>query len=160
GEVGYLKPDGHAVELYPIEAPILDKNGVIMQKRNRLSYAILNQVSGEYRGQFFNDALTVNAGVRAPFFKRDLTNYCITESGGSGFVDCIPSAADQAKFLAANPTFVGPLHRVINYNKVLPSAGLVYNFMPKFSLFASYDKGLQVPGTDNLYNAFAYPLSN
>lgn len=160
GEVGYLKADGHAVNLYPIEAPIADKNGNLMQKRNRLSYAVLHQVSGEYRGQFFDDKLTINAGVRAPFFKRDLTNYCITESGGSGFVDCIPTAADQAAFLAANPTFVGPLHRVINYNKVLPSAGLVYNFLPKFSLFASYDKGLQVPGTDSLYNAFAYPLSN
>jgi iron complex outermembrane receptor protein len=160
GEVGYLKADGHAVNLYPIENPIFDADGNMMQKRNRLSYAVLNQVSGEYRGQFFNDTLTVNAGVRAPFFKRDLTNYCVTESGGSGFVDCIPNAADQAAFLAANPAYTGPLHRVINYNKVLPSAGLVYNFMPKFSLFASYDKGLQVPGTDNLYNAFAYPLSN
>lgn len=160
GEVGYLKADGHAVNLYPIENPILDADGNKMEKRNRLSYAILNQVSGEYRGTFFDSKLTINAGVRAPFFKRDLTNYCVSEAGGSGFVDCIPDAADQQAFLAANPTFVGPQHRVINYSKVLPSAGLVYNFLPKFSLFASYDKGLQVPGTDNLYNAFAYPLSN
>jgi iron complex outermembrane receptor protein len=160
GEVGYLGKNGYSLSLFPSDNPIRDVNGNVMEKRNRLSYAILNQVSGEYRGQFFDSKLTVNAGVRAPFFKRDLTNNCVSESGGNGFVDCLSTAADTAAFLKANPTYVGPMHRVLNYNKVLPSAGLVYNFVPHFSLFASYDKGLQVPGTDSLYNAFALSASN
>ncbi len=32
------------------------------------SIALLNQIAGEYRGEFFDHRLTVNLGVRAPFF--------------------------------------------------------------------------------------------
>ncbi len=37
---------------------------------------------------------------------------------------------------------------------MLPSAGLTYQFGEGYSVYASYSKGLQVPGTDQLYNAF------
>jgi iron complex outermembrane receptor protein len=46
---------------------------------------------------------------------------------------------------------------VLNYHKLLPSAGLVYDFTPNLSGFASYTKNLSVPSTDNLYNAFYFP---
>ncbi len=45
---------------------ILVANGIAVQKRSRFSYAILQQMSGEDRGQFFAGALTVTAGVQAP----------------------------------------------------------------------------------------------
>jgi iron complex outermembrane recepter protein len=161
GEVGYLNQYGNAVTVYPDEGPtVVSVNGKPVEKRNRLSYAILNQVSGEYRGQFFDNRLTINAGVRAPFFERDLNNYCVTESGGKGYVDCFNNDASQAAFLAANPTYVAPMSRTIHYHKVLPSAGFIFSLMDHVSLYGSYDKGIQVPGTDNLYNAFSFSADN
>lgn len=160
GEVGTLETNGYASSVYPDLQPLRDINGNKLEKRNRLSYAILNQVSGEYRGQFLDDKLTVTAGVRAPFFKRDLNNFCVTEASGNGFIDCLSDPATTAAFLAAHPTYAPPQSRNYSYSKVLPSGGFTYEFIPHFSLFASYSEGLQVPGTDNLYNAFSYPASN
>lgn len=162
GEVGRLGSNGYALSVFPDMNPILDANGNAIEKRNRLSYAILNQVSGEYRGEFFDSKLIVNAGVRAPFFKRDLTNYCVAEAGKNiGFVDCFNGdPATQAAFLKANPTYAAPQNRVLHYSKVLPSAGFTYSFTPQVSLFGNYSKGIQVPGTDNLYNSFAFPIDN
>lgn len=160
GAVAFLNQNGKSSEYFPIDNPILDVNGDAPQKRNRLSYAILHQVSGEYRGTFLDEKLIVNLGLRAPFFKRKLNNYCVSESGGLGYVDCFSVAADQAAFLAANPSYAAPQSREFNYSRALPSAGLTYHLTPAASLFANYSKGLQVPGTDNLYSAFEFPLDN
>jgi iron complex outermembrane receptor protein len=155
GEVGYLMGNGEAVSPFPVNNPIVGADGNVLQKRDRLSYAILHQVSGEYRGTFM-DALTVTAGVRAPFFKRNLTNNCFTSSN-SGFVDCFAgNSAAEAAYGAVNPTRQGPQKRVFKYDKVLPQAGLVFDVTPQASLFANYSKGVQVPGTDNLYQIFFY----
>ena len=54
--------------------------------------------------------------------------------------------------------FAGPQQRVFNYNRVLPNIGMVYHVGGDVSMFANYSKGLSVPGTDSLYNAFYYPL--
>jgi iron complex outermembrane receptor protein len=155
GPVTFLDDAGHSINPFPIDDPINDKSGNPMQKRNRKSIALLNQVSGEYRGQFFDDKLVVNAGLRAPFFKRQLTNYCVTEFGGT-FVDCFNDPASQAVFLAANPTYVPPVSRTFKYDKLLPQAGFTYDFTPKISAYGSYSKGLQVPGTDNLYQSLGF----
>jgi len=155
GEVGYLRQDGFGVTPFPVDNPILEANGIAVQKRNRFSYAILHQVSGEYRGQFFNDALTLAAGVRAPFFKRNLNNYCFTYTV-TGTLTCLDSAVANAAYAAANPTVQGPQSRILNYSKVLPNAGLTFKATQNSSLFFNYSKGLQVPGTDNLYNAFFF----
>ena len=157
GEVGLLDTDGEPLDVFPINDPEADVNGVILQKRDRLSYAILHQVSGEYRGRFLEDALDVTVGLRAPFFKRDLNNYCFTTSD-SGFVDCFggPDDPRNATYAAANPTVQGPQQRVLKYDKILPNVGFVYDIMDRVSVFANYSKGLQVPGTDALYNAFFF----
>ena len=39
---------------------------------------------------------------------------------------------------------------------MLPNVGFTYDFMPRMSVFANYAKGLSVPSTDNLYNAFFF----
>ncbi|MFX8938080.1 hypothetical protein ABTN00_20740, partial [Acinetobacter baumannii] len=80
-------------------------------------YAILHQISGEYRGQFLDEKLTVTAGVRAPFFKRNLTNYCYTTNAG-GSLACLPTAAGNTAFGAANPTAAAPQQRIFNYHRV------------------------------------------
>ena len=157
GRIGLLKANGNPFDVFPINDPVIAADGFAPSKRDRLSFAILNQVSGEYLGSFFDDALVVNAGIRAPFFKRDLDNYCFTTSA-SGFVDCFGRGNDAANaaYAAANPGVQGPQQRVLKYDKILPTAGLVYNFTPVISAFGNYSKGVQVPGTDNLYNSFFF----
>ncbi|WP_421839131.1 TonB-dependent receptor [Novosphingobium sp.] len=169
GEVGTLQFDGEPTDVFPINKPLTGANGVVVEKRDRLSFAILQQVAGEYRGEFFGGNLVVNAGVRAPFFKRNLTNYCFATSA-SGNVDCFGQDATlNAAYAAANPysfnsttnkiTGVAPpQQRVFNFNRVLPNVGFVYRLGSGVSLFANYSKGLSVPGTDSLYNAFVFPL--
>lgn len=155
GQVGYLDRGGTPIDVFAINDPITDSNGNVVQKRDRQSYAILNQVAGEYRGNF--GPLTVNAGLRVPFFKRDLENYCFTTSA-SGFVDCFGQDADlEAAYAGQNPTVQGPQRRIRKYSEVLPSVGAVYDLTPRASVFASYSKNLSVPGTDALYDSFFFP---
>jgi iron complex outermembrane receptor protein len=155
GEVTLVGVNGLTSEFFPENNALLDPTGEPMQKRNRRSKAILNQVSAEYRGEFLEDRLTVNLGVRAPWFTRKLNNLCVTETGGT-FVDCFNNAAMQAAFLAANPGYVPPIKRTIKYNKVLPTAGVNFSLAPSVSLYGNYTKGLSVPGTDNLYQSLGY----
>ncbi|HYE28006.1 MAG TPA: TonB-dependent receptor [Allosphingosinicella sp.] len=156
GEVGLLNINGEPFDVFPVNDPQADVLGVNLQKRDRLSFAILHQVWGEYRGEFFGDRLVVNAGLRAPFFKRDLNNFCSTSSA-SGFVECFGRGdARNAQFAALNPTLQGPQQRVFKYDEILPNVGFTYDFMPRASVFANYAKGLSVPSTDNLYNSFFF----
>ncbi len=157
GEVGFLKLNGAPFDVFPVNNPIAGSNSVILQKRDRLSYATLNQVAAEYRGEF--GGATVTLGLRAPFFQRDLTNNCFTSSAG-GFVECYGSNTTLAGQIAtANPTWAAPQSRTLKYNRVLPSIGATYKFGGGASVYASYTKGLQVPSTDNLYNAFFFPVN-
>lgn len=159
GELAPLQANGFPTDVFPINNPILTKTGQIIEKRDRLSFAVLDQVSGEYRGTF--GGLTVNLGVRAPWFKRNLHNFCFTTSA-SGFVDCLGrgNSADNATYATANPSYAAPQFRQFNYNRVLPNVGATYKFGGGFTAYVNYSKGLQVPGTDNLYQSFYYPLSN
>ena len=166
GEAGYLQSNGEPVDVFPVNDGITTSDGFALQKRDRLSFAILHQIAGEYRGEFMDGKLVVNAGVRAPFFRRNLTNYCFTTSA-AGFVDCFgQNATLNAAYAAANPYsinnnivsgYAAPQQRVFNYNKVLPNVGVVVKPVDNISLFASYSKGISVPGTDSLYNAFYFP---
>jgi len=154
GEVGYVLPNGEPQDVFPINDPILDANGFPMEKRDRLSSAVLHQLFAEYRGDF--GPLTVNVGLKGQHFIRNLTNYCFTTSA-SGFFDCFgQNATLNAAYAAANPQFQGPQNRRFTYDKLLPNVGLVYDLTPQLSAFGSYAKGLSVPSTDNLYNSFFF----
>ncbi len=171
GEINSLLPDGSPTDVFPANNAIKGANGQILQKRDRLSYATLNQVAGGYRGEF--GALTVEAGVSAKFFQRDLNNYCFTSSSG-GFVECFGRDATlQSEIAANNPYtynattgaatgFALPQKRTYKWNRVLPSGGVTYKFgaAGNAAIYANYSKGIQVPGTDNLYNAFYFPQSS
>jgi iron complex outermembrane receptor protein len=159
GELAPLQQNGFPTDVFPINSPTLSANGRIVEKRDRLSFAILDQVAGEYRGSFGD--LTVNVGVRAPFFKRNLNNFCFTTSA-SGNVDCLGrgNSADNATYTTANPNYAAPQKRTYTYNRVLPNVGATYKFADHFTAYINYSKGLQVPGTDNLYQSFFYALSN
>lgn len=150
GTAGLLYPNAEPYDVFPINDPLLDSTGVAPQKRNRLSYAILNQVSAEYRGEF--GPLVAQIGVRAPFFKRELNQFCVT-TDTSGNVNCINGEANIAAYLTANPTYLAPTSTTYKYDKILPNIGLTYNITPVVSVFASYAKNLSVPGTDPLYGS-------
>ena len=155
GEVGMLFTNGEPMDVFPVNNPVLDANGEVLQKRDRQSYAILHQVSGEYRGSFLDNRLTTILGLRAPFFTRELNQNCYTTSD-NGFVDCV-RPADAAAYEANNPAAIPPLSREYKYDKLLPSAGLVYDVTDGASVFANYAKGLSVPATDPLYNSLFFP---
>jgi iron complex outermembrane receptor protein len=186
GEAGLVQLNGEPYDVFPVNDPLLDASGAPIEKRDRKSIAMLNQISGEYRGEFFEDKFTVNLGVRAPFFRRELNQNCFTVAG-NGNVACVSPTQVAAYGLAnpytyfgpgetsvggiARPTtpscnnvqracivgFAAPQRRVFNYNRALPNVNLGYKFGGGFSMYASYAKGLSVPSTDNLYNSFYYP---
>lgn len=156
GQVMPIQFNGEPFDVFAVNDPDVDVTGAVLQKRDRLSYAMLNQISGEYRGEFFDGSLITTLGVRAPFFKRDLNNYCFTTSD-SGFVDCFgKDDARNATYAGLNPTVQGPQQRVLKYDDILPNIGLLFKPNSQMSIFANYSKGLQVPGTDALYNAFFF----
>lgn len=168
GQVGFLRPNGDPIDVFPVNNPIVDANGNVLQKRDRQSLAILDQISGEYRGEFGN--LIAILGLRAPFFTRNLTQNCFTTTGNAnqGFVDCAYGPAATA-FQAANPYSFDaatnrpsgaaiPQQRVYKYNDILPNIGLIYKF-GEASIAANYAKGLSVPGTDPLYASLYFPAS-
>lgn len=155
GEVTLLQVNGEPVNVFAVDAAEGDVTGVNLQKRDRLSYAILHQLWSEYRGEFMDGKLVVNAGLRLPFFKRDLNNFCAASS--PTFVECFGRGDPRyATFATLNPTIQGPQQRVFKYDAILPNVGFTFDIMPRMSVFANYAKGLSVPSTDNLYNAFFF----
>jgi len=155
GSTTYQLLNGEPADVFPINDPLLTVNGDVLNKRDRLSYAILHQVSGEYRGEF--GGLTAVLGLRAPFFTRELNQYCFTTTpnAGQGFVDCLGSQ-DTTAYEAAHPTYAPPQSRTYKYDKLLPNLGFTYAFGDA-SVFANYAKGLSVPGTDPLYASLYFP---
>ncbi len=150
GTAGSLLGNGEPADIYPVNDPLLDADGVAPQKRNRKSFAILHQAAAQYRGEF--GGLTAELGLRVPFFERELNQYCVT-TDPSGNVNCINGEDDIAAYVAANGGSVAPVSATYNYDAVLPNVGLTYEVMPGASVFASYAKNLSVPGTDALYGS-------
>src|SRR5206468_3824039 len=147
GEVGYLKTNGEPQDVFPINDPIIDGRGFKLEKRDRESFAVLHQASAEYRGDF--GRLTVDVGLRAPYFIRNLNNHCFTSSA-SGFVECTGrDPARDAQILALNPQVVDPTTgrvlsgwsppqmRRFTYKKLLPNIGLIYDITNQLSTFAN-----------------------
>jgi len=173
GEVGLVDRNGEPFTVFPVDDAVeAGPNSVPLQKRDRQSYAILHQVSGEYIGSFFDKRLTVNIGARLPFFTRDLKNNCFTSSA-SGFLECSGGDAALNTIIGNNnPYFVNPVtgqvvsgfsppqDRKLKYNDVLPNIGATFDITPRISAFGNYAKGLSVPSTDNLYNAFFFPADS
>ena len=172
GEVGLLAASGEPLDVFPVNDPVTDVNGVALQKRDRQSYAILHQPSAEWRGEFFDDRLTTTVGLRMPFFTRKLDNNCFTSSASNSsgaFVECSGGNATVDALIASNNPYVvdpvtgaisgfsPPQERTLKYNKPLPNIGFVYDVMPSVSIFGNYAKGLSVPSTDNLYASFFFP---
>ncbi|WP_336987052.1 TonB-dependent receptor [Altererythrobacter aquiaggeris] len=154
GQISVMQANGEPIDVFAIDSALLDVNGNEVNKRDRKSFAILHQLSGEYRGRF--GGLTAVLGLRAPFFTRELNQNCFTTSI-NGFVDCPAAGQNLTQYQTLNPTYVAPLSREYKYDELLPNVGFTYDFNSGLSLFANYAKGLSVPGTDPLYDSLFIP---
>ena len=136
---------------------VINLDGYNLQARDRKSIAELNQFSLEYRGRFLDEALTVNLGVRAPFFRRELNQYCFTQNASSNVL--CTSEVPNATLANGNVTFAGrgttqyikPYQREVKYDDILPNVGATYRFGEGHSVFGSYSQSLSAPRTDSLY---------
>lgn len=145
-------------------------DGDIIRGRDRFSIAELQQYALEWRGQFDEDKLTATIGLRAPFFTRELNQYCYTPNGGSGNSGTIgvrggvlcTSRSPNATLANGNVTFVTPMtgspvefiapyKETVKFDDILPNAGLTFAPWDKHMFYLSYAEGLSAPRTDNLY---------
>lgn len=173
GQVGYIKTDGSfdpenvfaGTEGTPIQLP----DGSLLRRRDRLSIALLNQFSGEYRARFMDEKLLFNLGLRLPFFKRDLTNFCYQRDTFNAFcttqVGTPVDGTDDGNglplvtFPASGPLNTSASNRYgqprsfeRKYDKALPNVGISYNLTNELSVFSSWAKTLSAPRTDDLYD--------
>lgn len=152
GEFGFLGASGVPGSVYGGKGgwgstPILAADGTVLEARNRLSIAELNQFSLEYVGKFFDDHLRVDLGVRDPHFSRDLNQYCYTSKSSGSSVLCTQDSAAATK---AGYT-IAPFAKDVSYTKVLPNVGLTWRFDPANMVYFSYSQELSAPRTDDLY---------
>jgi len=193
GELGYIDPvTGQPGSIFGGKegwgsTQVKTADGSILRTRDRASVAMLNQVAVNYIGQFMDDRLHVNIGVRDPYFKRELNQFCYTYNGTTVQCDSVDPALVQAALakdiaaLQANPklaaaanlsqlllgkatginndTVLGlpnfrmPFRQTVNYNKVLPNAGVTYRINDDQLVYATYAKGFSAPKTDDLYSS-------
>lgn len=136
--------------------PVIAADGTDLRTRDRKSKAILNQASADYEGDFFDNTVHVSIGVRAPFFERDLNQYCYTVekagTGGAGGANLSPNSSTGQYCSTQTPTnvalaagnaqhlppgtyvqfaggtayFDAPYHATKDYNRILPNVGLSY----------------------------------
>lgn len=141
---------------------VLTADGSELRGRDRYSIAQLNQVAAEYRGEFFDNKLTAQLGLRAPFFKRELNQYCYTPDGGtgnSGGALCTTQTPVATRpngnvvFVdAANAVqYIAPYEDDIKFDDVLPNMGLRYEMTDAQMVYFSFAENLSAPRTDNLY---------
>lgn len=177
GEVGYIKTDGS----FEPESVFAGKSagiggrqvtlpdGTILRRRDRASVALLNQLAVEYRGRFLEERALFNAGIRLPFFKRDLNNFCYQRDTFNAF--CTTQTGTPVTgtndgtgrplvtFPASGPLNTSAAFRYgqprsfqRKYDKFLPNVGLSYDFTGDTTAFASFAQTLSAPRTDDLYD--------
>ena len=155
-------------------------DGSFLRGRDRHTIAMLNQVAANYIGKFMDDKLHINVGLRAPFFKRDLDQHCYTFNGTSAYCDTIDQAQVLAAYNAGvaagntnalstllfgrtgsisfnavskTPNFRFPFKQTLDFNKVLPNAGVTYRINDDQQLYATYAQGFSAPKNDDLYSS-------
>ena len=112
--------------------------------------------------------LLVTAGLRAPFFKRDLNNYCYQQNTFNAYCTTqvgtpVPGTNDGTGKplvtfplapLNSNATFQYGQPRAFKrkYDDVLPNLGVSYDVTDALTVYASYAETLSAPRTDDLYD--------
>jgi len=159
GAFGYLNASGEPENVFGGRngRQVMTADGSFMRGRDRYSIAELNQISAEYVTDLMDDRMTLTLGLRAPFFERELNQYCYTQNG-SGNVLCTtqPVASTlpngNVQFGGATTEYIAPFSAKAEFDDILPNIGFTLALNDNNSLFGSYAGGLSAPRTDNLYS--------
>lgn len=158
---GLLQPNGDPQDVFAGRkgTPVTTADGADLRGRDRYSVARLNQVALSYTGRMMDDTLRLNVGVRAPFFERELNQYCYTQvSNGSQYCTTQTPSAPDAQGRVTFPgggtaSYLQPYSGTRKYDKILPNVGVSLEpWGPEHVFYVSYAKGFSAPRTDNLYN--------
>ncbi|WP_312146188.1 TonB-dependent receptor [Brevundimonas sp.] len=140
------------------EHRIVNLDGYEIRSRDRLSYAILNQFAVEYAGRFLEDTLRVNVGIRAPFFKREMNQYCYSQYKSSSVVCSTETAVKQAdgtyKLGTRTQSYIAPYEREVKFDDILPNVNVSWNVSGAHWVYGSFAQSLTLPRTDNLYTVY------
>ncbi|RYF95289.1 MAG: TonB-dependent receptor [Caulobacteraceae bacterium] len=154
GEYSQLKANGDPRDVFSGKdgygKPVRTADDEIFQKRDRFSIATLNQIALQYVGRFWDDKITLDLGVRAPFFERELNNYCYQQDTFNAFCGNLSLAEVDAA--TTGPVPGEPVKFERKYDKVLPNLGVTYRFLEGHSVYANYSENLSAPRTDDLYD--------
>lgn len=156
GQATRINADSTPVDVFSSNfgyaTPILDARGAPIRRRDRVSYAILNQFSLEYRGDFMDDLISVTAGLRLPYFERELNNNCFQGLDFNGNNPICTTSSAQIALLSANPEVQAPFRgATVEYDDILPNFGITFRPADGHQIFFSYAEGLSAPRTDDLY---------
>ena len=160
GQFGFFDAFGNPQNVFAGRngTPVVSADGADLRGRDRFSIAKLNQVSLSYSGKLMDDKVHYSLGVRAPYFARQLNQYCYTQSNGSAYcttqVPSAPNAAGRVTFAGQGTAqFLLPYSGAKKYHDVMPNVGLSYEPWSNGHVFyASYAEGFSSPRTDNLYS--------
>ena len=137
---------------------VFGADGSFLDGRDRFSIAKLNQFSISYNGTFADDRLNINAGVRAPFFSRELNQHCYSQNGTSTVrcttepVSLVLPNGDVRLNTQGTTEYIPPYTASVKYDAILPNVGVSFRPWSDPNLFfASYAEGLSALRTDNLY---------
>jgi iron complex outermembrane receptor protein len=158
GAAGPLLPNGSPENVFGGRegADVLSADNVPLRSRDRYSIAELQQISLEYRGKYFDDALVISAGIRMPRFKRELNQYCYSQNGSTNVLctSALPTttlANGNVQFAGSTVQYIAPYSRELDFDGNLPNIGVSYRLTETQTVFASFAKGFSAPRTDNLY---------
>ncbi|MEZ5953300.1 MAG: TonB-dependent receptor [Hyphomonas sp.] len=167
GDYSFLDTDGSPFNVFggvdDYGPAIYLSNGDKFQKRNRLSIARLNQLSLEYRGDFMDDKLGLTAGLRIPYFERELDQRCYARKGnGSSTQYCtletpIPVIGTNNQptgfvtFGTGTQEYAPPFQADVKYDDVLPNVGVTFRPSDAHQFFVSFAETISAPRTDDLY---------
>jgi len=172
GDVTYIGPDGSPNDVFGGKdgygKQVALPDGTNLRRRDRYSVAQLNQFAAEYRGRFVEDRLLLNLGVRAPYFERELNNYCYQRDTFTALctteapIDVAGTTDGNGKTLVrfasvsgATALYGRPRSVTREYDKVLPNLGISYDLTDNQSVYFSYAQTLSAPRTDDLYDRVA-----
>ncbi len=164
GEYSLLSSTGFPTDVFSGKdgygSAIYTADGNVTQKRNRASVATFKQPSVEYRGEFLDDRLIANIGVRFPTLDRELHQYCYSKAG-STTAYCTSVTPTSTGTLAAGAvaksvvingtTYFSPFDAKRSYDAVLPNIGFSWKLNDTGSVYVSYSEQMSSPKVDNLY---------
>lgn len=146
-------------------AVIPTSDNSFLRGRDRKSIARLNMFAAEYNGKFLDDSVDIRLGVRVPYFKRELNQFCYSVLPAGSAVLCTsqPTLTTVNGVTLTNGNvfikgqgstqYIPPYRAIKKYDKVLPNVGVDFKFGENHEhmVYASYAEALSAPRTDQLY---------